>query len=125
MKTITALTLFVFFTGASFAQERPARLTNRKLKVTTTVNTTQTKKVDSPAVQTATGTVRDASCGAYIEVNVNGEIHRYFPVNLNPKMKIEAYTIQFDYVDDSAAFPENCEITKSVRLNNVRYVSSN
>ncbi len=123
MKTITAFAFFVLIAGSVSAQEKSNRLKNRPLKVTTSVNTTQSKPAPAPKVQTATGTVRDASCGAYIEVNVNGELKRYFPVNLNSKNRIEGYTIKFEYVDDAGAFPEGCEITKSIRINNLQYIS--
>lgn len=70
------------------------------------------------------GTVRTASCGTYIEVEVNGTIERYFPSNLNPKMHIDGYTISFDYVEDEMViYPEACKITKGIRVNNVNYVS--
>ncbi|GAB5419932.1 MAG: hypothetical protein Crog4KO_05350 [Crocinitomicaceae bacterium] len=124
MKTITAFALFVFIAGSVSAQEQSHRLKNRPLKVTTSVSTTQSNTTQAtPKVQTATGTVRDASCGAYIEVDVNGELKRYFPVNLNSKNRIEGYTIKFEYVDDAGAFPEGCEITKSIRVNNLQYIS--
>lgn len=125
MKNVLAIAFFTLIAGTVSAQEKSHRGTHRQLKVTTTANTTQTKKATAPKVQTSTGTVKDASCGAYIEVTVNGEQKRYFPVNLNDKMRIEGYTIEFDFVDDATAFPENCEITKSIRVNNVRYISLN
>ena len=130
MKTLTAIAFFVLFAGSVNAQEGQNRPAQRTLKVTTTAQTAKPVVNDganstSNEVRSVQGIVRTASCGTYIEVNVNDEIHRYFPVGLNPKMHIEGYSILFDYVEDTTAFPENCDIIKSVRVNNVRYNGNN
>lgn len=120
-----ALTLFCLgVTGFASAQQRPVRPGTQKMKVTTSVNTSSntTTNTQVNVHRGLNGTVRTASCGTYIEVEVNGAMQRFFPTNLNPKMHIDGYTISFDYVDDNGTkFPEGCEITKSVQLNNVQY----
>lgn len=125
MKTLAILSLFILIAGTVSAQQRPNRPANRQLKVTKTLNTTKPATSVAPEVKKATGTVRDATCGAYIEVKVNDRIERYFPVNLNATENIEGDVIEFDYVDDQTAFPENCDIKKSIRVNNVRSITLN
>ena len=118
-----ALVLFCLgVTGFVSAKERPYRPGTQKMKVTKTVNTTTNTNTQVNLHRGLNGTVRTASCGTYIEVEVNGTTERYFPTNLNQKMHIDGYTISFDYVDDNTAkFPEGCDIKKSVQVNNVQY----
>jgi hypothetical protein len=120
-----ALILFCLgVSGFVSAQERLHRPGKQKMKVTTTINTSTNTNTNTQVNvhRGLNGTVRTASCGTYIEVSKNGATERYFPTNLNAKMHIDGYTISFDYVDDNTTkFPEGCEITKSVQVNNVQY----
>ncbi len=127
MKYAAVIIFCLGITGFLSAQERPYRPGTQKMKVTTTVNTSTNSNTNTQVNvhKGVNGTVRTASCGTYIEVEIDGTTERYFPTNLNQKMHIDGYTISFDYVDDAATkFPEGCEITKSIQLNNVQYVSA-
>ncbi|XOV68402.1 MAG: hypothetical protein ACFHU9_04345 [Fluviicola sp.] len=119
-------TLVLFCLGISVvvsAQERPFRPGTQKLKVTKTVTGNSSTNTQVNVHRGVNGTVRTATCGTYLEVMDNGVLKRFFPSNLSPKMHIDGYKISFDYVDDNAAkFPEGCEITKSIQLNNVQYI---
>lgn len=124
MKTLGILFFTIVIASAANAQEKQNRPAHRPLKVTTSVNTTQ-KPAPKVVVRAVEGTVRTATCGTYIEVSRNGSIERFFPVNLDSTMNKEGYSIVFDYVTESASYPENCEINKAVRLSNVRYDGNN
>ena len=127
MKALIAASIFTLAASVSYSQETQAPVSVKKAKVITVESrrSSPTPAAVKPIVHNVSGIVRTASCGTYIEVNVNDEIHRYFPIGLNPKMHIEGYSILFDYADDPTSYPENCDITKSVRVNNVRYNGNN
>ncbi|MCR9173160.1 MAG: hypothetical protein NXI10_11735 [bacterium] len=123
MKFAALLVFCLGVTGFVSAQERPFRPGNQKLKVTTSVNNSSNTNTNTQVNvhRGLNGTVRTASCGTYIEVVANGVTERYFPTNLEQAKMVDGLTISFDYVDDAkTAFPEGCEIKKSVLVNNVR-----
>lgn len=70
------------------------------------------------------GKVRvDEGCGFYIEIIVDHEIVKLYPVNLTDELKQKNLKIEFSYRPSKAATPQNCRVDRIVSIDHVKVIT--
>jgi hypothetical protein len=62
-------------------------------------------------------------CSPIIEATENGELVKFYPVNLSDKMKVDGMKIKFTYIPSRAQQPETCTFQlKVISIENAEIV---
>ncbi len=70
------------------------------------------------------GKVRvDEGCGFYIEIIVDHEIVKLYPVNLTDELKQKNIKIEFSYRESKAMTPQNCKVDRVVSIDHVKVIT--
>ncbi len=70
------------------------------------------------------GKVRvDEGCGFYIEIIVEHEIVKLYPVNLSEDLKKKNLKIEFSYRESKAMTPQNCRVDRIVSIDHVKMIT--
>ena len=136
MKLFVLTTALIVSASVSMAQETTKTPRSREVKqmpISRPTQSTGTQEQSSEPVNAevqtpvlfkgVTGVVHvSTECGTYIEVVIKNKPFKYYPLNLPAEFDKDGTNISFDYIEEASKYPENCDYSKAITMNNVQLV---